>query len=427
MTSSSSSSSSASSSSSQPRSDPAPSPHPSGPSGTGAQAEAAHNAELAARITLLHLPKVGPARLRWLLSGGDARSVVADLCGGRLPAHLPRAPMGVTSTLVERWVAAARTVDVGSILATERVDGTTVLGPASPGWPFHHDPEPPLVLFAQGDLQQLATDRQRVAIVGTRRCTGVGRQVAHDLGAELAASGVGVVSGLASGIDTAAHVGALEAGGHPIAVIATGLDVAYPAANSPLLAEVRRTGLVLTESKRGTRPERWRFPARNRLIASIVGAVVVVESHAEGGSLHTVDEAIERGCPVLAVPGAVTSSASAGTNQLLVDGAPPVRAAADVLDAIGWAPSLAVPAVSGPPSASGGGGGRGVDVTGAEESDLAAWVLREVRAGPVHLDTLATEAAEPVAAVVACIQALAERDLVEIDGGSVSLRQQPPR
>lgn len=384
-----------------------------------------HDAELAALISLIRLPGVGPVRLNWLLSCGTARVVLAELRAGRLPVDLPQAPFGVTQKLVNEWVREARIGDPSSMLERERADITAVLAPGAPAWPFADDPEPPLVVFAQGDLDLLDPSRPRVAIVGTRRCTSVGRRVAHDLGAGLAAAGVDVVSGLASGIDTAAHVGALEAGGRPIAVIATGLDVVYPAANRSLVSQVRREGLVLTEACRGTKPERWRFPARNRLIASLVRAVVVVESHAEGGSLHTVDEAIERGRLVLAVPGATTSPASQGTNQLLVDGAPPVRHAADVLDSIGW---LAPPGPHPVPELATSGLARPTETAGpGPEDPLSRWVLGEVRAGPCHLDALATEATRPVADVLSCVHSLVEAGLVVLDGGTVSLRQQPPR
>jgi DNA processing protein len=186
-------------------------------------------------------------------------------------------------------------------------------------------------------------DRRRVAIVGTRSATPYGRQVAAELGRDLASAGVVVVSGLARGIDGAAHAGALGVadadGAAPAAVVGTGLDVVYPTSNAKLWEQVVARGVVISESPLGTLPRPKVFPARNRIIAALSDVVVVVESHHGGGSLHTVEAAARRGIPVAAVPGSVRSRASDGTNGLLVDGCIPVRDATDVLVAISLARS----------------------------------------------------------------------------------------
>jgi DNA processing protein len=200
--------------------------------------------------------------------------------------------------------------------------------------PLTDDLEPPAVLFARGDLQAL--EGPRIAIVGTRRCTLYGREVAHDLGRDLAGAGVRVVSGLALGIDGAAHSGALEAaGGPPVGVVGNGLDVAYPRRHAQLYERIGSAGLLLSEHPLGTKPRSWAFPARNRIVAALAHAVVVVECHARGGSLYTVEEAVRRDVEVFAVPGSVRSPASVGTNQLLHEGHGPVRDAADVLVHLG--------------------------------------------------------------------------------------------
>jgi DNA processing protein len=144
-----------------------------------------------------------------------------------------------------------------------------------------------------------------------------------------------VVSGLALGIDAAAHVGALRGGAPPIAVVGSGLDVVYPRGNRTLWAQVASAGVMLTEAPLGAAPVAWRFPARNRLIAALADVVVVVESHERGGSLSTVAEAARRDRPVMAVPGPIRSPASAGTNRLLADGCAPVCGLDDVLVALG--------------------------------------------------------------------------------------------
>jgi DNA processing protein len=185
-----------------------------------------------------------------------------------------------------------------------------------------------------------------VALVGTRSATHYGRQVASELGAELADHGVTTVSGLALGIDAAAHAGVVQGtdqrSAPPVAVVGTGLDVVYPVANQRLWEEVARRGAVLAESPLGTRPRPGVFPARNRIIAALSDVVVVVECHLRGGALYTAEAAARRSIPVCAVPGSVRSRSSAGTNALLVDGCTPVRDTADVLAAV----SLACPGPS---------------------------------------------------------------------------------
>ena len=208
--------------------------------------------------------------------------------------------------------------------------------PGAPGFPARlaADPDPPAVLFARGDPGVL--DGRRVAIVGTRRCTRYGREVAYELGRDLSAEGVRVVSGLALGIDGAAHRGALAGGGAPpVAVVGSGADVVYPRSHGGLWEQVATAGLLLSEAPLGARPEPWRFPVRNRVIAALAEVVVVVESPEKGGSRHTVEAAIVRDVPVMAVPGSVRSPVSSYPNGLLADGCHPVRDALDILVALG--------------------------------------------------------------------------------------------
>jgi DNA processing protein len=206
-------------------------------------------------------------------------------------------------------------------------------GPAFPA-ALATDPDPPAVLFGRGDPDVL--DGRRVGIVGSRRCTRYGRDLAHELGRDLAAEGVRIVSGLALGVDGAAHRGALGAGAAPpVAVVGSGLDVVYPRSHADLWEEVARCGLLLSEAPLGARPEPWRFPVRNRVIAALSEVVVVVESAEKGGSRHTVEAAMARDRPVMAVPGSVRSPVSAYPNGLLADGCHPARDAVDVLVALG--------------------------------------------------------------------------------------------
>jgi DNA processing protein len=192
----------------------------------------------------------------------------------------------------------------------------------------------PAVLFVMGRVERLARlrDEPVVAIVGTRAPTAYGREVAHSLGRGLAAAGVPVVSGLALGIDGIAHRGCLAAGGMPVAVLACGPDVVYPRRHRALHRQVREEGLVLSELPPGSRPFRWSFPARNRIMAGLAQLTVVVEAAEPSGSLITSDFARDLGRSVAAVPGHVTSHVARGTNGLLRDGAIPITRTEDVLD-----------------------------------------------------------------------------------------------
>jgi DNA processing protein len=230
----------------------------------------------------------------------------------------------------------AASIDVGRRWRQHVAAGVEVLLPTSPRFPpgLTDDPEPPSILFAHGD--PTIVRGPRVAVVGTRDCTRYGYDVARRLGAELAANGVVVVSGLALGIDGAAHAGALDAGGAPpVAVVGSGLDRLYPGRNAALWRRVADAGVVLSEYPLGTPPLAWHFPARNRLIVALADVVVVVESQERGGSMLTVDSAIDRDVEVMAVPGPVTAPTSAGPNRLLSEGRPVVRDATDVLVALG--------------------------------------------------------------------------------------------
>ncbi|HSF62457.1 MAG TPA: DNA-processing protein DprA, partial [Gaiellaceae bacterium] len=200
-----------------------------------------------------------------------------------------------------------------------------------------HDPPPALFLRGGGEAELLA--RPAVAVVGARACSSYGRSVSRSLARELATAGLVVVSGMARGIDGEAHRGALEAGGTTVAVLGCGIDRDYPAAHAELARRIREEGLIVSEYEPGVEPAPWRFPARNRIIAGLCAATVVVEARERSGALITADFALEEGRDVLAVPGEITSSLSAGTNALLRLGAAPVTRAADVFELFGIAPA----------------------------------------------------------------------------------------
>ena len=295
------------------------------PSGPTVLPDEAYLAAMAA------VPGVGPATLRDELSVRSPEEAWAEL------RRRPGAPLDVDE-LWERHEAA----------------GVLVLGRGHGSYPaaLQDDPEPPAVLFCRGDLGAL--DRRRVGVVGTRKASRYGLDVAMQLGERLGVAGVAVVSGLALGVDGAVHRGLLRTGGAPpVGVVGSGLDIVYPGGHRDLRRRVGEEGLLLSEMPLGIRPTRWSFPARNRIIAGLSEIIVVVESAQKGGSLYTADEALTRDLPLFAVPGPITSRAAKGTNRLIADGAMPLCSADDVLLALGLSSptggSVAAPEPGGPP------------------------------------------------------------------------------
>jgi DNA processing protein len=279
-------------------------------------------------VLLAGLPKVGPRQLTELLADPGAEAAWAQLGG-------------------------SSSVEPTAVLERHAAGGIEVLLPGDAAYPeaLRVDRHRPAVLFASGDLAALSD--VRVAIIGTRRCTGSGAGFARQLGRELTEAGVGIVSGLALGIDGAAHRGVLEANGRPIAVLGNGLDICYPARHRSLWEQVRASGVLLSEVPMGLRPAAWRFPARNRIIAALSHLVVVAESHAAGGSMLTVKEAIARDIQVMAVPGSVRSPSAAGSNQLIAEGCAPVLDSTDILVALGLSTAARAVSCEPPPQPSG--------------------------------------------------------------------------
>ncbi|MFQ5889052.1 MAG: DNA-processing protein DprA [Gemmatimonadota bacterium] len=301
--------------------------------GAGAveSASSAGARETRAALALAEAPGFGPAILRVLIDRlGSATAVLAAR-----PSELADAP-GMTE---ERalCLSALRPVPEEHLHRLAR-RGIRVVSYGAPGYPerlahLHH---PPPVLYLLGPLD--APVRRAVAVVGTRRATEYGRRTARGLAADLAAAGWTVVSGLARGIDAAAHRGALEARGATVGVLGSGLDHAFPASSRPLYAALRRRGLLISEFAPGVAPARGLFPRRNRIIAALADAVVVVQAGSRSGALITVAHALDLGREVLAVPGQVGHPGSEGVHALLRDGAHLATCAADVLTALGEEP-----------------------------------------------------------------------------------------
>lgn len=294
--------------------------------GVAARPEASP-AERACWIALSHVPGIGPARMQALLDGlGTAEAAW-------------RAPVPALAPLLDhRTLAAlldARTRIEPEALA-RRIDGLGIRAVLrdDPVYPprLRRHAGSPCVLYVIGDPRWL--DTPAVAVVGTRRATAYGRQATTSIVADLAAAGLTIVSGLAVGIDTAAHASALDAGGATVAVLGCGVDVVYPRANASLRARIAAHGALVSEFPPGRPPDPGNFPSRNRIVAGLALATVVVEAGEQSGALITAEQAVDQGGDVFAVPGSIFGSQSVGTHRLLADGAAIARSAADVLAAL---------------------------------------------------------------------------------------------
>jgi len=264
-----------------------------------------------------------PATLKRWLKGGRDPVRALDLLRR---SEARRGPSGGT-------VGEAEVDRAMGILERRRIDVITATGPRFPE-ALRNLPVPPALLFVRGDVTLLSGPA--IAVVGTRRASAYGRDVARWLGASLGREGLVVVSGMARGIDTEAHEGCLEADGPTVAVVGTGLDSAYPPENADLMERIAGTGCVVSEFPPMTAPLRRNFPRRNRMISGLAGAVVVVEAPKRSGALITAGFALDQGKSVLAVPGSIWAEQGRGSLGLLRDGAAPVLEIRDVTDVVGW-------------------------------------------------------------------------------------------
>lgn len=309
-------------------------------SGAAAAAHGLSGTRVAA-AALVNIRSMTPARLRALLTAWpDPREAVAAIARrDRRAVEVLRSLQHQGRTDIEALVAHwSRRLDLDRVARVLARRGTHVLLATEPEYPFA-DPVPsrPAVLLAEGRRLD-AFDAPRVAIVGTRAASPHGLHDAFELGAFLARSGCTIVSGMAIGVDAAAHEGALDAGGRVVGVIATGLDIVYPRRHHVLFERAKAHGCLVTESAFATLPEPGRFPVRNRIIAGVADAVVVVEATIKGGARITAERAFEYGRPVLVMPGSRRNAAAAGCNALLADGAHPLLDPSDVLVALGMTP-----------------------------------------------------------------------------------------
>ncbi len=241
---------------------------------------------------------------------------------------------GLSSQICQNLLALRRSLDVDAIWDKIAAQGIRVVTWADDTYPerLHAIDASPPVLYVRGELS--SADAWAVAIVGTRRVTRYGRQVAEELAAALAAQGITVVSGLARGVDGVAHRAALQAGGRTLAVLGSGVDKIYPPEHRHLADEICARGAILSDYAPGTLPDAVNFPPRNRIIAGLSLATVVVEAGESSGALITARFALEQGREVFAVPGSIYAPLSVGPNHLIRDGARPLLSVDDLLEAL---------------------------------------------------------------------------------------------
>lgn len=353
-----------------------------------------------ARVAWAFLAEPREPGLTSLLDGLGAVEALARLRAGRLPVR-----PAVGARLPE--------LDLDDLAHAADRQGVHVLVPGDQGWPLGVDrlAEPPYALFVRGDPDLAGLVERGVAIVGSRAATEYGMRVAADLAEGLASRGWTVISGAAYGIDSAAHRACLAAGGPTVAVLACGADRAYPAVHRGLLQEIARTAAVVSEVPVGAAPYRSRFLARNRIIATLARATVVVEASLRSGSLTTAREARDHHLPVGAVPGPVTSMASAGCHKLIRDtDAVLVTDAAEVAELAARIGEDLLPGLG------------AVAEPRAPEDDLdpaayAVWSAVPVRSG-ASVDRIAAAAGADARTLIGTLAALEALGLVRRDAGA---------
>src|SRR5919109_233695 len=281
-----------------------------------------------ARIALNMLPTVGPVRLRKLLEVFKEPQQILAAKRSEL-----RKVEGIGNEVADQISNWESTIDLSAEVQRIREFGATVITQESPSYPrpLREIHAPPIVLYVWGEL--LDRDHHAIGIIGARRTTHYGTESAKKLAYQLAYAGLTIISGLARGIDTAAHQGALAAKGRTIAIIGSGLARLYPPENRPLADKIRDgNGALVSEFSMEIEPDRQTFPMRNRIISGWSHGILVVEAGLNSGALITASQALEQGRSVYAVPGHINAPSAMGSNRLIQQGAKLVMSASDILD-----------------------------------------------------------------------------------------------
>lgn len=358
-------------------------------------------------LTLKSVPGIGNLLFRRLVEHlGEPASV---LCA-------PVAQLAQVDGMTRRLAAAIQRHKTPDWVATElsRVKnrGFQLITIQDPIYPelLRHIPDPPPLLYVHGRLR---SDAAHIAIVGSRKATGYGRASARQLAFQLADQGIEVVSGMARGIDTAAHLGALESNGRTIAVLGSGLNRIYPAENRPLYDQITKNGAVISEFALDAAPEAHHFPQRNRIISGLCLGTVVVEAAQRSGSLITARLAAEQGREVFAVPGSIHATNARGAHSLIRQGAKLVENADDVMEELH--PHLAMAETENH--------GHSAATPVPELSEDEAQVLEAIGSYPLHIDELARVVRQDMSRLSAALMQLALKGIICQEPGNYYLRQ----
>ncbi|MBE0409214.1 MAG: DNA-protecting protein DprA [Anaerolineales bacterium] len=338
---------------------------------------------------------IGSVRFRGLLEYFGQ----ADIAWNASTEALQQA--GLSSKIVQNLVAVRSNISLDSVWQRIQDQGITTLTWEDKNYPrrLMEIDQPPPVLFVRGEIS--AEDAWSVAVVGTRRVTAYGRQIAEDVAATLARNGVTVISGLARGVDAIAHLAALKAGGRTIAIMGSGIDRIYPPENRELAERIISKGALVSDYPPGTPPDASNFPPRNRIISGLSMAVVVVEAGNKSGALITAAFAADQGREVFAVPGNITAPQSQGTNRLIYNGARPLLDPREVLEA------LELTMVSQQQEA------RVILPSDALEAQLYAAIGNE----PLHVDEIRAQTELPIEQVTSTLALMELKGMVRQVGG----------
>lgn len=329
---------------------------------------------------------IGPRRLAHLLNHFDDLSIAWQA------TNLQLQQAGLESQPRANLLHLRESLDLDAELDRVRQAGASLLTLADPEYPalLKTLPDPPLILYVRGSL--LPIDDKALSVVGTRKATHYGLETAYKLAGALAKQGVTVISGLAHGIDTAAHRGALMAEGRTFAVLGCGIDQIYPADNRDLADAIIESGALISEFPLGTPPEARNFPRRNRVISGMALGVLVVEAPEGSGALITADMAAEQGREVFAVPGNIFSPVSHGPNRLIQEGAKLVMSVTDILNELNIAYTRAE--------------ARTIAETAVPTNEVEAQVVNCLSADPLHVDDVARACGLPIAEVTSTLTIL---------------------
>jgi DNA processing protein len=390
-----------------------------------------------ARAALTYLAEPGDPALGALLETCEPAEVLAAIKAGTLPGtgsgygDGPARRRALEAAL-GRWRIRLPWLPEGGDIAAACRDGIRLVCPADPDWPGGLDElgtARPYALWLRGQADlRLATPRS-VSIVGSRAATGYGAHVAGEIAADLAERGWAIVSGGAYGIDAAAHRGALAARGTTIAILACGVDYAYPAGHADLFADIAARGLVISEWPPGRHPARFRFLVRNRTIAALARGTVIVEAGERSGARNTPRHAAQLGKPLVAVPGPVTSAQSAGCHRIIRDwGATCVTRADDIIEMLLPLGTMLTAAATPTPSCSTGPTATAASAPSPGELDTdSARVLDALPArGAAGTSTIAAEAGVDLDTVLRCLGLLAGSGFIERCDRGWRLRRPPP-